>query len=33
VTQRVPIRIEIIDAEKYKDILRAGMSVVVSAHI
>jgi membrane fusion protein, multidrug efflux system len=33
VTQRIPIRIEIIDAEKYKDILRAGMSVVVSAHI
>ncbi|MEI8004599.1 MAG: HlyD family secretion protein [Bacteroidota bacterium] len=33
VTQRIPIRIEIIDAQKYKDILRAGMSVVVSAHI
>ena len=33
VTQRIPIRIEIIDAGKYKDILRAGMSVVVSAHI
>ena len=33
VTQRIPVRIEIIDAAKYKDILRAGMSVVVSAHI
>ena len=33
VTQRVPVRIEIIDAEKYKDLLRAGMSVVVSAPI
>jgi membrane fusion protein (multidrug efflux system) len=33
VTQRIPIRIEIIEAEKYKDILRAGMSVVVSAPI
>jgi membrane fusion protein (multidrug efflux system) len=33
VTQRIPIRIEIIDAGKYKDILRAGMSVIVSAAI
>ena len=30
VTQRVPVRIEIIDGAKYKDLLRAGMSVVVS---
>jgi membrane fusion protein (multidrug efflux system) len=30
VTQRVPVRIEIIDEAKYKDLLRAGMSVVVS---
>ncbi len=30
VTQRVPVRIEILDVEKYKDLLRAGMSVVVS---
>jgi len=33
VTQRIPVRIEIIDAIKYKDILRAGMSVVVSVPI
>ncbi len=33
VTQRIPVRIEIIDASKYKDVLRAGMSVVVSVHI
>ncbi len=33
VTQRIPIRIEIIDAGKYKDVLRAGMSVIVSAAI
>ena len=33
VTQRVPVRVEIIEAEKYKDVLRAGMSVVVSVHI
>jgi membrane fusion protein (multidrug efflux system) len=33
VTQRIPVRIEILDAAKYKDILRAGMSVVVSVHI
>ena len=33
VTQRVPVRIEIIDEAKYKDILRAGMSVVVSVPI
>ncbi|MEI6575340.1 MAG: HlyD family secretion protein [Bacteroidota bacterium] len=30
VTQRVPVRIEIIDEQKFKDVLRAGMSVVVS---
>jgi membrane fusion protein (multidrug efflux system) len=30
VTQRVPVRIEILDEAKYKDFLRAGMSVVVS---
>lgn len=30
VTQRVPVRIEILDESKYKDLLRAGMSVVVS---
>ena len=33
VTQRIPVRIEIIDAAKYKDILRAGMSVIVSVPI
>ena len=33
VAQRIPIKIEILDAEKYKDLLRAGMSVVVSVHI
>ncbi len=33
VTQRIPVRIEIIDASKYKDVLRAGMSVVVSVPI
>jgi membrane fusion protein (multidrug efflux system) len=33
VTQRVPVRIEIVDGEKYKDVLRAGMSVVVSVPI
>ena len=33
VTQRIPVRIEIIDASKFKDILRAGMSVVVSVPI
>jgi membrane fusion protein (multidrug efflux system) len=30
VTQRVPVKIEIENAEKYKNILRAGMSVEVS---
>jgi membrane fusion protein (multidrug efflux system) len=30
VTQRIPVRIEINDIEKYKDILKAGMSVEVS---
>jgi membrane fusion protein (multidrug efflux system) len=30
VTQRVPVKIEIEDAEKYKDLLRAGMSVEVA---
>ena len=30
VTQRVPVRIEILDEAKYKNLLRAGMSVVVS---
>ncbi len=30
VTQRVPVRIEILEEAKYKDLLRAGMSVVVS---
>lgn len=30
VTQRVPVRIEFLDEAKVKDILRAGMSVVVS---
>ncbi len=30
VTQRVPVKIEIENAEKYKDLLRAGMSVEVS---
>ena len=30
VTQRVPVRIEIQDEAKFKDVLRAGMSVVVS---
>lgn len=33
VTQRVPVRIEILDADKYKGVLRAGMSVVVSVPI
>ncbi|MEI6888532.1 MAG: HlyD family secretion protein [Bacteroidales bacterium] len=33
VTQRIPVRIEILDAGKYKDILRAGMSVIVSVPI
>ena len=33
VAQRIPVKIEILDSEKYKDLLRAGMSVVVSAHI
>jgi membrane fusion protein (multidrug efflux system) len=33
VAQRIPVKIEVIDAEKYKDLLRAGMSVVVSVHI
>ncbi|MEI7727276.1 MAG: HlyD family secretion protein [Bacteroidota bacterium] len=33
VTQRIPVRIEIIDVAKYKDILRAGMSVIVSVPI
>jgi membrane fusion protein (multidrug efflux system) len=33
VTQRIPVRIEIIDASSYKDVLRAGMSVVVSVPI
>jgi len=33
VTQRIPVRIEITDVQKYKDILRAGMSVEVSIPI
>jgi membrane fusion protein (multidrug efflux system) len=33
VAQRIPVKIEVLDAEKYKDLLRAGMSVVVSVHI
>ncbi len=33
VTQRVPVRIEILDESKYKNLLRAGMSVVVSVPI
>jgi len=33
VTQRIPVRIEITDESKYKDILRAGMSVIVSVPI
>ena len=33
VTQRVPVRIEILDAAKYKEILRAGISVIVSVPI
>ncbi len=33
VTQRIPVRVEIIDAGRYKDVMRAGMSVVVSVHI
>ncbi|MGE5498830.1 MAG: HlyD family secretion protein [Syntrophothermus sp.] len=33
VTQRVPVRIEIDNAEKYKSILRAGMSVDVSVPV
>jgi membrane fusion protein (multidrug efflux system) len=33
VTQRVPVRIEILEEAKYKDVLRAGMSVVVSVPI
>jgi len=31
ITQRIPVKIEITDPEKYKDILRAGMSLTVSA--
>jgi len=30
VTQRVPVKIEILDAHKYQDILRAGLSLEVS---
>lgn len=33
VTQRIPVRIEILESAKYKDVLRAGMSVVVSVPI
>jgi membrane fusion protein (multidrug efflux system) len=33
VTQRIPVKIEIIDAEKYKNQLRAGMSVDVTAKL
>ena len=33
VTQRVPVWIEILEEAKYKDVLRAGMSVVVSVPI
>ena len=33
VTQRIPVRIQITDESKYKDILRAGMSVIVSVPI
>ena len=33
VTQRIPVRIEIEDPVKYKDILRAGMSVDISIHV
>jgi membrane fusion protein, multidrug efflux system len=33
VTQRIPVKIEIIDVDKYKNILRAGMSVEISAPI
>lgn len=33
ITQRIPIRIEILNEEKYKNILRAGMSVEVSVPI
>ncbi|HEY3370287.1 MAG TPA: HlyD family secretion protein [Prolixibacteraceae bacterium] len=33
VAQRIPVKIEVLDAEKYKGLLRAGMSVVVSVHI
>jgi membrane fusion protein (multidrug efflux system) len=33
VTQRIPVRIEIEDPDKYKDIFRAGMSVDISIHV
>lgn len=33
VTQRIPVRIEIVEVEKYKDVLKAGMSVEVSIPI
>ena len=33
VAQRIPVKIEVLDAQKYKGLLRAGMSVVVSVHI
>ena len=33
VAQRIPVKIEVLDSAKYKDLLRAGMSVVVSVHI
>lgn len=33
VTQRVPVKIEIVNAESYKDILRAGLSVEVEVNV
>ncbi|MCZ2472297.1 HlyD family secretion protein [Aquirufa ecclesiirivi] len=33
VTQRIPVKIEILNADKYKDILRAGLSLDVSVPI
>lgn len=33
VTQRVPVKIEILNAEQYKDLLRAGLSVEVEVNV
>ncbi len=33
VTQRVPVKIDIVNPEKYKDVLRAGLSVDVEVNV